>query len=147
MAPPSGDLDTLPAWTPARIDLARRMWGKGIEEGDIAQAINRLPGARDLPAEAVADLALRLRWPGPKQARLPAMPATRDGSPSMAERQAAELAAALGYVELPLEDALLWGRTNGVPRQPAEPEAALLARINRARANFGLPRFRITRRT
>jgi hypothetical protein len=143
---PASEPEAPPAWTPARIDLARRLWSKGVAEGEILRAINRLSGARNLSAEAVADLARRLRWPGPHQPRPTMMPATRDGLPSIAERQAAELAETLDIVELPLEDAVAWGKANGVPRQADEPDAALLVRINRARAAFGLPRFRISRR-
>ena len=141
----AAELDAPPSWTPARIDLARRLWSKGVDDAEIVIAITRLPGANDLNAQAVADLAQRLRWPGPKQARLGGLPATRDGSPSIAERQAAELAAALDWVELPMEDAVAWGKANGVVRSVTEPDPALLQRINRARAGFGLPRFRITR--
>lgn len=140
-----GDADAPPFWTPARIDLARRLWGKGADEGDILAALSRLPGPADLNAQAIGALARRLCWPGPKQERRPALPLTRDGAPSMAERQAAELAYALDFVELPMEDAAAWGRANGVVRMDGEADAALLARINRARAGFRLPRFRITR--
>lgn len=144
-AVPGGDVDAPGSWTPARIDLARRLWGKGVDEADIVLAIHRLPGARTLDAEAVADLARRLRWPGPKQQRFGGMPATRDGAPSIAERLAAELAEALAFVELPLQDALAWGRANSVTRERDESDADLLRRINRARSGYSLPPFRITR--
>lgn len=138
--------DAPPFWTPARIDLARRLWSKGAEEADILVALVRLPGPPDLCAHAIGALARRLCWPGPRQPPRPLVLVSRDGLPSMAERQAAELARTLDVVDLPLEDAVAWGRANGVGRQDAEADAALLLRINRARATFRLPRFRVTRR-
>lgn len=135
-----------PFWSPSRIDLARRLWSKGVDEEDILTAINKLPGATTLNAAAITALARRLRWPGPKSPPQTLVLVTRDGTPSIAERQAAELARTLEYVELPMEDAIAWGRANGVTRSTGEAEAAVLLRINRARATWRLPRFRATRR-
>ncbi len=144
-AAPFAEADARPFWTPARIDLARRLWAKGLDEMAILGAIARLAGPPAPGAEDIAALARRLRWPGPRQPPLPPALVTRDGAPSIAERQAAELVQALGHVELPLEDALAWGRANGVPCGKGEAVAALLVRINAARRRFGLPRFRISR--
>lgn len=152
---PSGSTDTeereaegAPFWTPARIDTARRMWSKGTNEENIILALRRLPGPQEMTAQAIAALATRLCWPGPRQMARPNLLRSRDGLPSMAERQAAELARTLDVVELPLEDALAWGRANGVAPHKTAPETdtELLARINCARAGFSLPRFRISRR-
>jgi len=138
--------DAPPFWTPARIDLARRMWSKGTDEADIVVALRRLPGPVEMTAQAIAALAHRLCWPGPKQAARPDALVSRDGLPSMAERQAAELARTLDTVDLPLDDALAWGRANGIVRLKTDTDADLLVRINRARAGYSLPRFRVSRR-
>ncbi len=138
--------DAPPFWTPSRIDLARRLWAKGLDEAAILASLRRLPGPAELNGQTIAALAGRLCWPGPRQAAHPAIPRSRDGLPSMAERQAAELARTIDVVDLSLEDALTWGRVNGVLRQRDETDAALVGRINRARAGYCLPRFRITRR-
>ena len=145
-AAPFAEADAKPFWTPARIDLARRLWAKGLDEAAILGAISRLAGPPACGIEDIGALARRLRWPGPRQPPLPPALVTRDGAPSIAERQAAELVQALNHVELPLEDALAWGRANGVPCPPGEATAVLLQRINLARKRFGLPRFRISRR-
>ena len=144
-AAPAGDRDPPPVWSPARIDLARRLWGKGIDEAAILAAINALSGAPLPGPQAIVALARRLCWPGPRQKRLPLTLATRDGSPSIAEREAAELAHSYDFVELPMQDAVAWGTANRIARVAAESDAALLARINRARAGWGLPCFRVTR--
>ena len=135
-----------PFWTPSRMDLARRLWAKGLDESAILVSLRRLPGPAELNGQTIAALAGRLCWPGPRQAARPALLMSRDGLPSMAERQAAELARTLDVVEMPLEDAVTWGRVNGVARQRDEADADLIARINRARAGYRLPRFRISRR-
>lgn len=138
--------DAPPFWTPSRIDLARRLWAKGIDEAAILMSLRRLPGPAELNGQTIAALAERLCWPGPRQSTRPSLPMSRDGLPSMAERQAAELARTLDVVELPLEDALTWGRVNGVVRLKDETDAGLVLRINQARAGYRLPRFRISRR-
>lgn len=144
-AAPFAEAEAKPFWTPARIDLARRLWAKGLDEAAILGAISRLAGPPAFGVEDIGALARRLRWPGPRQPPLPPALVTRDGAPSIAERQAAELVQALSHVELPLEDALAWGRANGVPCAQGEALAVLLQRINQARKRFGLPRFRISR--
>jgi hypothetical protein len=141
----ANDAEQPALWTPARIDLARRLWCKGMNEADILVAINKLPGAVQPNGQAIAALARRLCWPRPERSGLCAVPTTRDGSPSIAERQAAELARAQEFVELPMAEAAAWGRANGIPRMDAEPDAALLLRINRARTQWRLPRFSVTR--
>jgi hypothetical protein len=145
-AAPFAEADAKPFWTPARIDLARRLWAKGLDEPAILAAISRLAGPPACGIEDIGALARRLRWPGPRLPPLPPALLTRDGAPSIAERQAAELVRALNHVELPLEDALAWGRANGVTGAEGEPIALLLQRINLARKRFGLPRFRVSRR-
>ena len=135
-----------PLWTATRIDVARRMWSKGIAEAGILTALNRLAGAPHTDAQALTALARRLCWPRPQQ-RMPMLRlTTRDGFPSMAERQAMELAFANNVVELPLDDAVAWGRANGIIRGTEESEVALMERINKARAQWCIPQFRINRR-
>ncbi len=141
----AASLEPPPLWTATRIDAARRLWCKGIAEADILVALNRLAGAPHTDAQALVALARRLCWPRPQQALPVLRLTTRDGLPSMAERQALEGALDSDVVELPMADAIAWGRANGVPRQVDEPDATLLARINKARAQWSLPLFRASR--
>ncbi len=141
----AGSLEPPPLWTATRIDVARRLWCKGVIEADILATLNRLAGAPHTDAQALVALARRLCWPRPQQALPVLRLTTRDGLPSMAERQALEGALDIDVVELPMADAIAWGRANGVPRQVDEPDAVLLVRINRARAQWSLPQFRISR--
>ncbi len=134
-----------PLWTATRIDVARRLWCKGVAEDDIVAALNRLAGASHGNPQALIALARRLCWPRPQQSLGMLRLTTRDGSPSLAERQAVELAFVNDVVELPMADAAAWGRANGVVRGTNEPDSLLLPRINKARAQWSLPLFRITR--
>jgi hypothetical protein len=144
-AAPVGEAEQLPLWTPARIDLARRLWIKGAAESEIVSALNNLPGAPHQDGQALTALAERLCWPSPRRPPLPRRLRSRDGAPSVSELEAGAMPDALDMVELPMEDAVAWGRANGVVRQPGESDAALLVRINRARLYWRLPRFRPSR--
>lgn len=141
----AASLEPPPLWTATRIDSARRLWCKGVAEADILATLNRLAGAPHTDAQALTALARRLCWPRPQQALPMLRLTTRDGLPSLAERQALEGALNNDVVELPMADAVAWGRANGVPRQVDESDALLLIRINRARAQWSLPQFRISR--
>jgi len=145
-APAGEEREALPFWTPSRIDAARRLWSKGVDEEGIIVALRRLPGPPEMDPQAITDLARRLCWPGPRQTARPSLLMSRDGLPSMAERAAAELARTLDVVDMPLVDVLAWGRANGIVSLKTETEAELIARINRARAGYSLPRFRVSRR-
>ena len=137
--------DQLPLWTATRIDMARRLWTKGVAEPEILAALNRLSGAPHTNPQPLIALARRLCWPRPQQKAPVLRLTTRDGWPSQAERQALELALVHDVVELPLEDAVAWGRANGVVRQAGERDAELIGRINQARAGWNVPQFRVTR--
>ena len=116
-----------PLWTATRIDVARRLWCKGVAEDDIVAALNRLAGASHGNPQALIALARRLCWPRPQQSLGMLRLTTRDGSPSLAERQAVDLAFVNDVVELPMADAAAWGRANGVVRGTNEPELAAAA--------------------
>ena len=141
----AASLEPPPLWTATRIDVARRLWCKGVAERDILATLNRLAGAPHTDAQALIALARRLCWPRPQQALPVLRLTTRDGLPSLAERAALEGALVNDVVELPMADAVAWGRANGVPRQVDEPDAMLLIRINKARAQWCLPQFRASR--
>lgn len=119
-----------------------RDWDTPRPVPEILAEVIALPGWRGTERELRYHAALLfLHRPPGKGA--PRLPATRDGSPSVAEQQLREEDQHLGVAEVDLNTAKTWGRRNGVPPKAGLRVSVWLARLNQCRADLGLPPFRI----
>jgi hypothetical protein len=143
-APARSELDQR-RWTAARLSLGRRLWMEGVSDVAIHRALNDLPGPSIASPHAVSVLASRLGWQRDRRGEAAAMPRSRDGLPSLAEREADQNAVFEDFIELSLAEIETWGASNKMHRQRGESDGEFLARINGARLRWRLPRFRIMR--
>lgn len=151
--------EPLSSWSAERRALGKKLRSVATPWDEMRARLNALPGRPISSTHAVKVACARFHWLAPpavilsgaRAAPPPALAvhavppefASRDGHFSVSAAQLAEAAAIEASAPIDLDAAISWGRQNGITRADGESDAALVARINKHRAEYELPLYTI----